>query len=1574
MRSLQARALPAVLLFLLFAPPALAQRSVGTFSERQLVKTERTYTLQEPGGTRLAFGYSGWLPNCFVSARPSPGGAATVSAPPSSGCPYAGGNFNQYPFQVRFPSLSDLGTWAVTCHFNVNAYYGADANACGYHSGHYGELLSVTYNITVYNDPPRGMVGLSGTPAHNATLTLTTTAEDPDNGGDRTAGLLYFWTVAPRPHHPSTVLSDVGARAPRITFHGEQDLGTWVFTLNVEDNEGERVSLGSVTVDVPNPTPRPIITPPSGRVLVNRAFTLSMDPRDEDGGEYTNIAWDVRRPGTDTWAPPPGTSSQPTLGFTANAPGAWRFRVRVRDNETPPAEGEGELTVMVVNDLPVVTVTGPPISPAKVSVDSPIQLTGAATDPDGGDIAGYRWELLQAPARAGVPIGHVYPALQTLTQTTTLAHAGTWVFRLHAMDDEGEEGSSAPVAIIVDAFPEASVQGPSVVGPGLSGDQAFPLRLREQSSDPDSPCPMDLARCHVFVGGALQAPISGGVTSRGWFLDAFPLEYVGHYRTGPVFEALGDPGIDSSSETLSLGSGQILPGTYRFRLEVRDAEGNRVSASHTVRVLPVQVNPLPHLTATSRFFTEGGVFPASVSISGHGSYDPDDMTDLSSPEPGLGIDQYSWSASPPAGCVAPTPPTDAHAHTWELFPAGATLPAACLGIWRVHLTVTDNDLPTPNTGVLTREYLFGNCRTEGGVCIDRPTQAHPEMVAPDKSRVDIVYSLDEALYRWLLDFPGSYTRISILPASSETAVFSTVRLNETGWYPGQLLLYPWDGRRADGTPVPAGSYDVRVSVFSSGGAELATTRERLAILYEHPTIALTGPAYVRHPSLGPTTPMRVTFQVNGALSMDQVRYRLVNLASPSVEVMSGRLMTWGPAGFIDWTGLSGSVPQAPGEYALTVTAWRGTLQLATATHRFTVYRMQLGPQPGLPAPGLVLMANLDDDNLSGALDSTETSVARENDLVRVALRVEPAGLRGTATLTADGAAPFPVRAWTDPAKTTEHVLPRRFSTPTELVPAEVGVEGVRPGAATLELGFVTHDGVTLSSERMALQIVGLEVMRDTTVPADHVPDAPAFSVVPGLWQDAYAVEVVSPSTLPDGGVGDAGPGVPVYVRNHVSPGQHFIDRDPARFYVRVTDPSANHDPGAVETVEARLGTLDSVPSSLAGGYTDSPDMLALRETGPDTGVFVSASQLLTTNDDLMMNPDDQFRARDNQLGFVADDTTGDRTHRLGFNGAGYLRGGVIALYTSPDGQLHQLEVPTCGRAPEERRVLRLHVHIWNEPFVDIGFLNPLTGMEEGDNDHRFNYADLNGNAVHDVTEPSERYADLSEGQWTFVAGGPGPVLPDGGVGLPAQLNARGPVVSRAQVLEEVAKARLAWAPACVDVQVVDIVEEDAPRDRATGSDVLRDVAVTDVRTGIYEPAVIQEHYAPHMRPDVLEVFYGPLEIFLQHTSAYAVTYFPAVDRLTGSGTSTWILMRPDTPLDRRVLAHEIGHALTNDTDYTGPQWWFFPQVSGDVGDEGDNDLLVMRRFPDSTREAARSVRDAGVDHFSDPGNTLLVQP
>jgi hypothetical protein len=509
---------------------------------------------------------------------------------------------------------------------------------------------------------------------------------------------------------------------------------------------------------------------------------------------------------------------------------------------------------------------------------------------------------------------------------------------------------------------------------------------------------------------------------------------------------------------------------------------------------------------------------------------------------------------------------------------------------------------------------------------------------------------------------------------------------------------------------------------------------------------------------------------------------------------------------------------------------------------------------------------------------------------------------------------------------------------------------------------------------MALHIVGLEVMRDTTVPADHVPDAPAFSVVPGLWEDAYGVEVLSPPTPPDGGVGDAGPGTLIYVRNHVSPGQHFIDKDPARFYVRVTDPSANHDPGVAETVEARLGTLDSVPSGLAGGYTDSPDTLVLEETGPDTGVFVSASQLLTTNDDFMMNPDDRFMARDNQRGFVADDTTGDRTHRLGLHGAGYLRGGVTALYTSPDGQRHQLEVPTCGRAPEERRVLRLHIHIWNEPFVDIGFLNPLTGMEEGDNDYRFNYADLNGNGVHDVAEPSERYADISEGQSTFVAGGPGPLLPDGGVGVPEQLDRRGPVVSRAQVLEEVAKARLAWAPACVDVQVLDIVEEDAPRDHAGRADILRDVAVTDFRTGIYEPGVIQDHYASHLRPDVLEVFYGPLEIAVQRQFAYGLTYSPSVQALVDSGAGTWVLMVADTPLDRRVLAHEIGHALTNRWDVSGPPWWFFPQQNCDVGDNGDNDLHVMRRFPEPVRVAARTVRDAGPAHYGDEGNTLLQLP
>src|SRR5262249_50165756 len=92
---------------------------------------------------------------------------------------------------------------------------------------------------------------------------------------------------------------------------------------------------------------------------------------------------------------------------------------------------------------------------------------------------------------------------------------------------------------------------------------------------------------------------------------------------------------------------------------------------------------------------------------------------------------------------------------------------------------------------------------------------------------------------------------------------------------------------------------------------------------------------------------------------------------------------------------------------------------------------------------------------------------------------------------------------------------------------------------------------------------------------------------------------------------DSGSGVDGYdgsgnVRNSAT--DTFIDRDPERFYARIVDPSRNTDPAVAERFTIQVGTVLG-----NGSVDDDLTDIVVVETGPDTGIFVSKSMLLTTH-------------------------------------------------------------------------------------------------------------------------------------------------------------------------------------------------------------------------------------------------------------------------------------------------------------------------------------------------------------------------
>ncbi|MFO0852110.1 MAG: hypothetical protein U0871_26630 [Gemmataceae bacterium] len=86
---------------------------------------------------------------------------------------------------------------------------------------------------------------------------------------------------------------------------------------------------------------------------------------------------------------------------------------------------------------------------------------------------------------------------------------------------------------------------------------------------------------------------------------------------------------------------------------------------------------------------------------------------------------------------------------------------------------------------------------------------------------------------------------------------------------------------------------------------------------------------------------------------------------------------------------------------------------------------------------------------------------------------------------------------------------------------------------------------------------------------------------------------------------------------------NFIDLDPDRYYVRVTDASKNSDSNSKQAVTVKLFTT-----------SDTGSTISLTETGDDTGVFESKSLMLMSN-----RVDDEHK-----VDGVTDNNPDDRTH------------------------------------------------------------------------------------------------------------------------------------------------------------------------------------------------------------------------------------------------------------------------------------------------------------------------------------------
>jgi hypothetical protein len=1495
---------------LVLSRTAVATSEVFAFQEVGETKTYSFCTdanedgVCEPGSYRTA-------PSCAVTSWPAGG----VSAPiVNSACPVhydSTTNIWAIDYSLKFSSAKDVGDWTVTCTDRSASVDTCTPAACGLScpsSAPAPRPAVIHVRVTPKRPPPPTVTINAPFQALHPPERFELLANAHLNGDEVPT---YTWSLVSRPSATAPVPAYWSTTNPQheashdpgvdLYFADERSIGTWVYAVAVVDQYGQRATAqysftlqnnppyfngeiaGARTIDALQPL-----------ALAAAAF----DDDNQPSSPPPAVHWDLV-------ASPLGSDRQPRQDFfvgtnlslptTDRDIGIWTFKVRSVDNEGewsnrtsgyPDWRPIQPATVEVRNLPPRISFTGA----KQIKVGETIKVATSITSDDDGGALTYQWDVVQAPASApaNLKLATRISSASSIALPTNASYAGTWIFRLTVTDNDNADNSTVhdDYPVLVDAPPVADVTGPAYINA-----VKFPLVLDSSGSiDPDSPCPDEINQCHVTVRPPVV--VSGGIKKWSWSVVEVPPNLLGRYAPGPVSDVLFEPGNQPS---LTIDYSHIDPGQWKFRLEITDEENNTDTVDHTVVITEPNAHPIAILSPPASYIVGGdGRLASAITVDGSYSYDPDNIFG-SQPSNGLGITAYQWSVTPPPGCTGTAPPPGA---IGVLYAAGAIVPPECQGAWTLTLVVTDDDSPAL-TGANQTTVLIGNCK--GSICIDRPTAGAPQVFSTAVGMKAVVYyHIDSAFYDDPRYANGVSTMLKIFPHGQTAPAYSVLDSNLFIAGKGVVLSFAWNGFDSQSKRVPAGTYDVELDLLDSLLANIAATRENGALVIGGTTALVTMPAFVNGTRFGQGATVPATCKLAGTSAANTVVWRVRdtagNVVYSSTVGASSSLLT------LSWNGLIGTSPAPAGDYTTEAEVLSGARSMAVSQPvKFTIYRWTF--TPAVPQTGQVrLFVNDDDDDHDGRPDNTTAQVAGDDDLLPVNVTLAPA-LSGTLTLNETGAAGA-TATWTDASKSTALSLP----TTAKGDSAQVVLEGMSPGLPKLVASFTTADGVALESETLVLDVARLEILLGYPPPLTATPTT--FLRIAN-WENACKANCTADSTsLPEllNGPGDA----------------NLVNQDPRNFFVRVTDPGANLNPTQAEALSFNLATLLE-----SGALDDDPTGEGLLETGPNTGVFTSVPQLLVT-DDIFPNPDDQLLVNDGFGNYPPDDTFGDRTHRVGMDGSVRVTVGTDSA--------HRFEVPVCNRWPDERRVVRLRVHTFLEPFLDTGLaVAPFTNTPG-----RFDYYDRNGNGRHDPGEPSEPYVDLSQGTYGYIRG-------EGGAG-----DGRGPVESPEQIANELWRADISFSPACIRFELAGpILVEHAPLN-SVGADILSDglVTIPDDDPVTNDALSLYAAYADRFTPDALDIFWAGRMRNADIKEYWGLSFVDSGDlRSTEPLRGEFALLEPDVSFGDRVLAHELGHLLTTWADEKSPRWVFFPQ---DGISAPDTNALTTRRLGPGAVDAARA--------------------
>lgn len=905
--------------------------------------------------------------------------------------------------------------------------------------------------------------------------------------------LIYEWTFR-RPDGTSFTRS---GRSLNETFNDDQLAhGTnWQVSLRVQDTRGiwsiPFTENFSVTGSPPNIT---LTSSPASPFDANVSATITANPENDIDGGPLSFVWTVTNSpdGAELPAGPLNTRtfslSTAEQNITTFSDGTdfrtpWRFQCQATDDEGQTDMENIEIRIR--NLKPRIHITGP----AEINIHETISLqTDILTDDDGGNLS-FRWAIIQSPNSSMVGTPSSFATGPNMSMPTSRVHAGTWRFRLTATDNEGEEVSE-DYTVLVDGPPDANISGPVA---GVGSIFGFPLTLDGRSSvDPDSRdlCP---DYCHTSSDGPVQG-ISPDIVRYTWYLVDAPTDNPDLASLGRVDEVLE---IDGSSSQLVIPvANRLTPGVYTFQLRVEDGEGNENTEDFVVNVVEEESKPVSIIIPPYNIqYVDpiSAVLASDITFNGALSFDPDNF--LSS-TPSLGVTRYTWNITDaPPGCILA--PVLGTASTAILFTAGTPIDPLCQGLWKVALTVTDDDAIPKESDIKEAVIIIGNC--PANLCVDYPTTSNPQTVQfSSATDVLIYFHLNSVLYTLPASLAGTIARIQIFHQADLTAPFySFDDPNLFATDLGGRLVFHWNGfGSGNRRPLP-GYYHVKITLLNESlGVEIGADMQMnaISIAVAKPLILSTSEKYVNRDTLvAGTDNLAINYKIDGGGIPSEMVWRIFDAGN--AEVARGTIPNPPVNGSFNWNGQNSAATVVPtGVYELELETLAGTASMGKSSRQsITVFRMAItvatGSMASIPNTQFLLV-NGDDDNNNNNMDATETTnIPGEDDLRQLNVVFEPAAATGNLIYRFSTGSTN-VKLWTTDTKGTEITPARTFVLGTDPIPASIFTEGVIDGAATLQFIFTdaAMNGIDTVAQNLKISNVNLAVDVNMNSATDFADD------------------------------------------------------------------------------------------------------------------------------------------------------------------------------------------------------------------------------------------------------------------------------------------------------------------------------------------------------------------------------------------------------------------------------------------------------------------------------------------------------